>query len=62
MCIYRTWDEKQQQKHALAGSGAAGLGSPRVALSVAESSQLLALLDDVNTLVKHVSIILMDVQ
>ncbi|XP_075980108.1 diacylglycerol kinase eta isoform X2 [Anticarsia gemmatalis] len=47
----RTWDEKQQQKHALAGSG-----SPRVALSVAESSQLLALLDDVNTLVKHVKL------
>nr|XP_049698643.1 diacylglycerol kinase eta isoform X2 [Helicoverpa armigera] len=53
----RTWDEKQQLKaHALAGSGAGGPGSPRVALSPTESAQLLALLDDVNTLVKHVKL------
>ncbi|KAH9628869.1 hypothetical protein HF086_001104 [Spodoptera exigua] len=54
----RTWDEKQQLKaHALAGTCAGGgPGSPRVAMSQAESSQLLALLDDVNTLVKHVKL------
>ncbi|XP_063890617.1 diacylglycerol kinase eta isoform X2 [Helicoverpa armigera] len=54
---FRTWDEKQQLKaHALAGSGAGGPSSPRVALSPTESAQLLALLDDVNTLVKHVKL------
>ncbi|CAG5053743.1 unnamed protein product [Parnassius apollo] len=41
----RAWDEKQQQK-AQAGSS----------LSQSESAQLLALLDDVNTLVKHVKL------
>ncbi|CAB3221135.1 unnamed protein product [Arctia plantaginis] len=51
----RTWDEKQQQKNASAAS-AGGPGSPRVPLSAAENAQLLALLDDVNTLVKHVKL------
>lgn len=54
--LNRTWDEKQQQKNASATSGG-GPGSPRGALSAAESAQLLALLDDVNTLVKHVRIL-----
>ncbi|KAJ0181458.1 hypothetical protein K1T71_003543 [Dendrolimus kikuchii] len=51
----RAWDEKQQMKaHALAG--AAGGQATKTALSPAESVQLLALLDDVNTLVKHVKL------
>ncbi|CAK1600303.1 unnamed protein product [Parnassius mnemosyne] len=41
----RAWDEKQQQK-AQSGSS----------LSQSEAAQLLALLDDVNTLVKHVKL------
>ncbi|XP_028165995.1 diacylglycerol kinase eta [Ostrinia furnacalis] len=47
----RAWDEKQQMKaHALAGQ------PPRAPLTAAEAAQLLALLDDVNTLVKHVKL------
>lgn len=46
--ICRAWDEKQQQKaHAVA---------PTQALSPPEAAYLLVLLDDVNTIVKHVSI------
>ncbi|KAG6456879.1 hypothetical protein O3G_MSEX010028 [Manduca sexta] len=54
----RAWDEKQQMKaHALAGSSAAGsVVNVRDTLSAAESAQLLALLDDINTLVKHVKL------
>ncbi|CAH2099455.1 unnamed protein product [Euphydryas editha] len=44
----RAWDEKQQQKaHAVA---------PTQALSPAEAAHLLVLLDDVNTIVKHVKL------
>nr|XP_037872074.1 diacylglycerol kinase eta isoform X1 [Bombyx mori] len=57
----RTWDEKQQLKaNALAGSGtnvnANASTSGRDVLLAAESAQLLALLDDINTLVKHVKL------
>ncbi|XP_031769879.1 diacylglycerol kinase delta isoform X1 [Galleria mellonella] len=54
----RAWDEKQQLKaHAQAGGGAAAGAPPaRGALPAAESAQLLALLDDVNTLVKQVKL------
>ncbi|RVE52084.1 hypothetical protein evm_003362 [Chilo suppressalis] len=49
----RTWDEKQQMKaHALAGAAPWS----KAALSHAENAQLLALLDDINTLVKHVKL------
>ncbi|KAL0849759.1 hypothetical protein ABMA28_011713 [Loxostege sticticalis] len=48
----RAWDEKQQMKAHAAGGGPA----PRAPLSAAESAQLLSLLDDVNTLVKHVKL------
>ncbi|XP_013162286.1 PREDICTED: diacylglycerol kinase delta-like, partial [Papilio xuthus] len=41
----RAWDEKQQQKAQASNS-----------LSSSEAAQLLALLDDVNTLVKHVKL------
>ncbi|XP_045508827.1 diacylglycerol kinase eta [Colias croceus] len=44
----RAWDEKQQQK-------AAAVGVAR-ALPPAEAAQLLTLLDDVNTIVKHVKL------
>ncbi|XP_049887709.1 diacylglycerol kinase eta [Pectinophora gossypiella] len=60
----RTWDEKQQMKAHGTGAGtsagmAAAAGAAhcaRTQLSAAESAQLLALLDDVNTLVKHVKL------
>ncbi|XP_053600858.1 diacylglycerol kinase eta isoform X2 [Plodia interpunctella] len=49
----RAWDEKQQLKqHALTGASQWS----RSDLSTSESAQLLALLDDVNTLVKHVKL------
>ncbi|KOB76227.1 Diacylglycerol kinase [Operophtera brumata] len=45
-----TWDEKQQLKaHSHAGPAGA-----RASLGVTESAQLLMLLDDINTLVKHI--------
>lgn len=49
-----TWDEKQQMKaHAIAGM--MPMTAPaRDVLTPAETTQLLALLDAVNTLVKHV--------
>ncbi|XP_063546326.1 diacylglycerol kinase eta isoform X2 [Cydia strobilella] len=55
----RAWDEKQQMKaHAASGSAAttAVPQSARAPLSAAESAALLGLLDDVNTLVKHVKL------
>ncbi|CAG9576221.1 unnamed protein product [Danaus chrysippus] len=44
----RTWDEKQQQKVSTLG--------PTKALSPAEAAHLLVLLDDINTIVKHVKL------
>ncbi|KAM3960198.1 LOW QUALITY PROTEIN: diacylglycerol kinase eta-like [Aphomia sociella] len=54
----RAWDEKQQLKAQAGGGGGAGGAAhwARTALAPAESAQLLALLDDVNTLVKHVKL------
>ncbi|XP_069354210.1 diacylglycerol kinase eta isoform X2 [Maniola hyperantus] len=44
----RTWDEKQQQK--------AHAGAPMRSLAPAEAAHLLVLLDDVNTIVKHIKL------
>ncbi|KAI8430379.1 hypothetical protein MSG28_000669 [Choristoneura fumiferana] len=53
----RRWDEKQQMKaHAASGAVAAAPHTARAPLSGAENTALLALLEDVNNLVKHVKL------